>query len=61
MAHRGLMQAALAEGDQAGAERHAAAAYALAHTAPWAWRAVLEAKLAAGRLDQAARADAGGA
>jgi HemY protein len=48
IAHRGLMQAALAEGDAAEAERHASAAYALARTAPWAWRAVLEAKLALG-------------
>jgi HemY protein len=47
-AHRGLRLAALAEGDQAAAEGHAAAAYALARTAPWAWRAVLEARLAAG-------------
>ncbi|MFI4936624.1 MAG: heme biosynthesis HemY N-terminal domain-containing protein, partial [Caulobacterales bacterium] len=48
VAHRGLMQAALAEGDEAEAHRHAAAAFALARTAPWAWRAVLEARLAAG-------------
>jgi HemY protein len=47
-AHRGLMQAALAEGDALEAQRHAEVAYALARTAPWAWRAVLEAKLAAG-------------
>jgi HemY protein len=47
-AHRGLMQAALAEGDEAEALQHAEAAYALARTAPWAWRAVLEARLAAG-------------
>ncbi|HEY1753561.1 MAG TPA: heme biosynthesis HemY N-terminal domain-containing protein [Caulobacteraceae bacterium] len=46
VAHRGLMQGALAEGDVAAAETHAAAAYGLARTAPWAWRAVLEAKLA---------------
>jgi HemY protein len=47
-AHRGLMQAALADGDAGEALRHAEAAYGLARTAPWAWRAVLEAKLAAG-------------
>ncbi|MBV9996249.1 MAG: heme biosynthesis protein HemY [Caulobacteraceae bacterium] len=47
-AHRGLMLAALTEGDEAEAERHAVAAYGLARTAPWAWRAVLEARLAAG-------------
>ncbi|HVN01568.1 MAG TPA: heme biosynthesis HemY N-terminal domain-containing protein [Caulobacteraceae bacterium] len=46
-AHRGLMQSALAEGDLAEARRHAEAAYGLARTAPWAWRAVLEGKLAA--------------
>jgi HemY protein len=48
VAHRGLMQAALAEGSEAEARRHAAAAYALARTAPWAWRAVLEDKLSNG-------------
>ena len=47
-AHRGLMQTAMAEGDIDEAQRQAAAAYALARTAPWAWRAVLEARLAAG-------------
>ena len=46
-AHRGLMQTALAEGDAAEALRHAAAAYELAATAPWAWRALLEARLQA--------------
>jgi HemY protein len=46
VAHKGLMQAALAEGDAEAAERHATAAHALARTAPWAWRALLEAKLA---------------
>ena len=45
--HKGLMQAALESGDAGAAESHAAAAFALARTAPWAWRAVLEAKLAA--------------
>ncbi|MFI4975062.1 MAG: heme biosynthesis protein HemY [Caulobacterales bacterium] len=48
VAHRGLMQMALADGDDAEALRHAEAAYGLARTAPWAWRAVLEAKLGAG-------------
>ena len=48
VAHRGLMLGAQAEGDAAGAQRHAEAAFALARTAPWAWRAVLEARLAAG-------------
>ena len=38
---KGLMQLALAEGDRAGAHRHALAAYHLAKTARWAWRAVL--------------------
>jgi len=52
-AHKGLMQAALAEGDTAEAQRHAAAAYSLARTAPWAWRAVLETKLAAGEWSEA--------
>ena len=46
-AHRGLMQAALDSGDKAEALRHANAAYALARTAPWAWRAVLESRLEA--------------
>jgi HemY protein len=49
--HRGLMLAAQAEGDAEGAQRHAEAAYGLARTAPWAWRAVLEAKLALGDWD----------
>jgi HemY protein len=47
-AHRGLMLAAVADGDAAAAERHAVAAYALDRTAPWAWRVTLEARLAAG-------------
>jgi HemY protein len=45
---RGLMQTALAEGDRASALRHAEAAYGLARTSRWAWRAVLEARLEAG-------------
>jgi len=47
-AHRGLMQIAAAAGDAAEAEQHAQAAYSLAHTAPWAWRALLDARLADG-------------
>ncbi|HZZ34615.1 MAG TPA: heme biosynthesis HemY N-terminal domain-containing protein [Caulobacteraceae bacterium] len=47
-AHRGLMSAALADGDREEALRHATAAYGLARTAPWAWRAVLESKLETG-------------
>ncbi len=47
-AHRGLMQTALAGDDQAEALRHAEAAYALPRTAPWAWRALLEARLESG-------------
>ena len=46
-AHRGLMQTALAEDDPKEALHHAGAAYDLAATAPWAWRALLEARLAA--------------
>ncbi|HWA62178.1 MAG TPA: heme biosynthesis protein HemY, partial [Caulobacteraceae bacterium] len=46
-AHRGLMLADLADGDRAGALGHAQAAYALARTAPWAWRAVLDERLEA--------------
>lgn len=42
-AHRGLMGLALARDDRAGAEGHAAKAYALTHTAPWAWEALFEA------------------
>ena len=42
------MQTALADGDEAEALRNAEAAYGLAHTAPWAWRALLEARLEAG-------------
>jgi HemY protein len=45
-AHRGLRQLALDAGDAEEALRHASAAYALARTAPWAWRAVLDAALA---------------
>ena len=52
-AHRGLMQTALKTGDKAGALRHAQNAYDLAHTAPWAWRALLAARLEAGEWTQA--------
>ncbi|MGI8840632.1 MAG: heme biosynthesis HemY N-terminal domain-containing protein, partial [Caulobacteraceae bacterium] len=47
-AHRGLMQIALIDGDAAEAAGQARAAYDLAHTATWAWRALLEAWLEAG-------------
>jgi HemY protein len=52
-AHRGLMQTALKSGDRAAALRHAEDAYELAHTAPWAWRALLAARLEAGEWSQA--------
>lgn len=45
---KGQMQIALAEGDKIAALRHAQAAYGLAKTARWAWRALLEARLEAG-------------
>lgn len=45
---RGLMLLALAEGDKVSALAHAEAAYGLARSAPWAWRALLEARLEAG-------------
>lgn len=51
--HKGLMQLALAQGDKAGALRHAEQAYGQARTARWAWRAVLEARLEAGDWDGA--------
>lgn len=50
---KGLMQLALAQGDQAGAAAHAEAAYAEPRTARWAWRAVLETRLEAGDWDGA--------
>ena len=59
VAHRALMLAAQGEGDAAEAARHAAAAYALARTAPWAWRAVLDARLAAGDWREALELMAG--
>jgi HemY protein len=46
--HRGLMQIALARGDREAALGHAEAAYGMARTARWAWRALLEARLEAG-------------
>ena len=52
-AHRGLMQTALKDGDKDGALRHAQDAYGLAHTAPWAWRALLAARLEAGEWSEA--------
>jgi HemY protein len=51
--HRGLMQLASSQGDREGALRHAEQAFALARTARWAWRAVLEARLEAGDWDGA--------
>ena len=52
--HKGMMQLALAQGDRAGAVRHAEQAYGQARTARWAWRALLEARLEDGDW-QAAR------
>jgi HemY protein len=46
--HRGLMQAAAAAGDHEAALRHAKAAYGLARTSRWAWRALLENRLEGG-------------
>jgi HemY protein len=46
--HRGLMQAAAAQGDHEAALRHAKAAYGLARTSRWAWRALLENRLEGG-------------
>jgi len=51
--HRGLMTLAAAQGDREGALRHAEQAFALARTARWAWRALLEARLEAGDWDGA--------
>ena len=51
--HRGLMLIAQRRGDSAEAVRHADAAYGLTKTARWAWRALLEARLAAGDWDAA--------
>jgi HemY protein len=46
--HRGLMQGATAQGDHEAALRHAKAAYGLARTSRWAWRALLESRLEGG-------------
>jgi HemY protein len=46
-AYRGLRQIAVAEGDPGAALAAATAAFGLAETAPWAWQAILEARLAA--------------
>lgn len=46
--HKGLMQVALAQGDQPAAVGQAEAAYGLTHTARWAWRALLEHRLEIG-------------
>ena len=46
--HKGLMQLALAQGDQHAAIGQAEAAYGLTHTARWAWRALLEHRLELG-------------
>ena len=51
--HRGLMLQAQRRGDAGDAVRHAEAAYGLTKTARWAWRALLEARLAAGDWDAA--------
>lgn len=45
--HKGLMQLALAQGQNETALRHAQEAYGEARTARWAWRALLESRLAA--------------
>lgn len=52
-AHRGLMQTALNDGDRTGALRHALDAFQLAHTAPWAWRALFAARLDVGEWSEA--------
>ena len=46
--HRGLMQLAAGQGDRLAALAQARAAYSLAQTARWAWRALLEDRLEAG-------------
>jgi HemY protein len=50
-AHRGLMQIALGRGDGEEALRQARAAFGLAESAPWAWQALLESRLAVGDWD----------
>jgi HemY protein len=51
--HRGLMLLAQKSGDAAEAVRQAEAAYGLAKTSRWAWRALLQARLASGEWDAA--------
>jgi HemY protein len=46
--HRGLMQLALSQGERETALRHAQEAFSETRSARWAWRALLEARLAAG-------------
>jgi HemY protein len=46
--HKGLMQLALAQGERETALRHAQEAFSETRSARWAWRALLEARLAAG-------------
>jgi len=50
---KGLMQAALGQGDRFAALRHAQEAYALGRTARWAWRALLENALESGNWAEA--------
>jgi HemY protein len=45
--HKGLMQLALAQGERETALRHAQEAFSETRSARWAWRALLEARLAA--------------
>ena len=52
-ARRGLTTLALTRGDRAGAVQHAEAAFALARTARWAWRVLLEARLEEGDWEAA--------
>ncbi|MFL5295973.1 MAG: heme biosynthesis protein HemY [Phenylobacterium sp.] len=46
--HKGLMQLALAQGERETALRHAQEAFGETRSARWAWRTLLEARLAAG-------------
>lgn len=52
-ARRGLTTLALTRGDRAAAVQHAEAAFALARTARWAWRVLLEARLEDGDWEAA--------
>lgn len=52
-ARRGLTTLALTRGDRAAAVQHAEAAFALARTARWAWRVLLEARLEEGDWEAA--------